>query len=150
MVEKYFENLNPKFYEKPIQLVDTEKDKKNIIRKRIHKKYLETTWHKSHIADSEPKVLTLDDLEFGFVVWLLSIVLPVIVFLLEIVSIFITKIKNRKEINAINQETNEPVIETIEIFESTQTQVEEILPKSSPEIKKKYNEKLDSLNLFKD
>jgi hypothetical protein len=141
MVEKYFEILTPKFCEKPIQIVDEKNGTK-----RIHKKYLETTWHKSHIADSEPKVLTLDDLEFGFVVWLVSIVLPLIAFLLEIVSIFITKMKNR---NAINQETSEPVIEAIEVFENTQTQVEEISLTSTENMKKKNTEKLTHLKIIK-
>jgi hypothetical protein len=62
LVAKYYELCDPKIYEKPIQFVDENG------RKRLHKEYLETTWHKSNIADSEPKVLTMNDLEFGFVI----------------------------------------------------------------------------------
>jgi hypothetical protein len=60
--------LNPKRYEKPILL---------------HKKYLETTWRKSFISEKEPKVLSMKDLEFGFVIWLGALVLPMIGFILE-------------------------------------------------------------------
>jgi hypothetical protein len=137
MVEKYFEILNPKFYEKPIQIVD-----KADGTKRIYKNYLETIWHKSHVADSEPKVLTLDDLEFGFVVWLASIVLPLIAFLLEIISIFITKIINRKQINAIHQEAND----SIEMFEKTQ--VEEISITSTENMKKNNTGRLKSFEII--
>jgi hypothetical protein len=64
--EKYEAFLNPKYYEKP---------------RLPHKKYLETTWRKSYIDD--PKVLTMEDLEFGFVIWFGSLILPFIGFVLE-------------------------------------------------------------------
>jgi hypothetical protein len=78
IIEKYIKDhtenvLNPKWYEKP---------------KLPHKKYLETTWRKSFI--DEPKVLTMKDLEFGFVIWLGALVLPVIGFILE----WLIKLKN--------------------------------------------------------
>jgi hypothetical protein len=78
ITEKYIKDitenvLNPKRYEKPVLL---------------HKKYLETTWRKSFI--DEPKVLTMKDLEFGFVIWLGSLVLPMIGFILE----WLNRLKN--------------------------------------------------------
>jgi hypothetical protein len=54
---------NPKYYEKP---------------RMPHKKYLETTWRKSFI--DEPKILIMKDLEFGFVIWLGSLIFPLIGF----------------------------------------------------------------------
>jgi hypothetical protein len=107
LIAKYYENLNPKFYEKPIQLVD-----KNG-RKTIHKEYLETTYHKTHFADKEPKVLTFSDLEYGFVIWFGSLVLPLIAFVLEIiihvVCIIITKIRNCFQGEALNQDQIEEI-----------------------------------------
>jgi hypothetical protein len=64
--KKHERFYNSKYYEKP-QLT--------------HKKYLETTWRKSF--NDEPKVLTMKDLEFGFVIWLLSLILPVVAFIFE-------------------------------------------------------------------
>jgi hypothetical protein len=61
--KKYFDT---KFYEKPL---------------KIHKKYLETSYKKSF--EDGPKVLTMKDLEFGFVIWLGSLCLPFIVFIIE-------------------------------------------------------------------
>jgi hypothetical protein len=58
--------LDPKSYEKPL---------------KPHKKYFETTWRKSFV--NEPQVLTFSDLEFGFVVWLGSLILPLIAFIIE-------------------------------------------------------------------
>jgi hypothetical protein len=65
--------FDPKFYEKP---------------RLPHKKYLETTWRKSFI--NEPKVLTMKDLEFGFAIWLGSLTLPLIGFILE----WLNRLKN--------------------------------------------------------
>jgi hypothetical protein len=67
--------LDPKFYEKPLM---------------THKEYLETTWRKSFV--DEPQVLTLKDLEFGFVIWLGSLALPLIIFIVEILFKFVDKI----------------------------------------------------------
>jgi hypothetical protein len=140
LVAKYYESLNPKFYEKPIQLVD-----KNG-RKTIHKKYLETTYHKTHFADKEPKVLTLEDLEFGFVIWLGSLVLPLIVYFLEIIfhviCIIITKIRNRNQVKPSNQEQ----IELMEVTDKSETQIEEIHLQS---LENKNARKLESLNVIK-
>jgi hypothetical protein len=61
--KKYFDS---KFYEKP-QL--------------IHNKYLETTWRKSFV--DEPQILTMKDLKAGFVIWLYSLCLPIIAFVIE-------------------------------------------------------------------
>jgi hypothetical protein len=70
ITEKYrkthLEHLNPKYYEKP---------------RLIHKTYLETTWRKSFI--DEPKILTMKNLEFGFVIWLGSLILPLLGFIFE-------------------------------------------------------------------
>jgi hypothetical protein len=62
----YYHLLDLKYYERP---------------RLIHKKYLETTWRKSFIK--EPKILSMRDLEFGFVIWLGSLVFPLIAFVLE-------------------------------------------------------------------
>jgi hypothetical protein len=70
-MDEYKKYFDPKFYEKPL---------------KIHKKYLETTWRKSFMADNEPKVLTLSDLEFGFVVWFGSLIVPLIAFIIEYLS----------------------------------------------------------------
>jgi hypothetical protein len=71
ITEKYIKDnigtvIDPKYYEKP---------------RLAHKKYLETTWRKSFI--DEPKVLSMKDLKFGFVIWLGLLVLPLICFILE-------------------------------------------------------------------
>jgi hypothetical protein len=92
LVAKYYTDFDPKRFEKPIQIVDSDG------RKRIHKKYLETTWHNTNMADKEPKVLTLSDLEFGFVIWLGSLVFPLIAFEIEIIFCLITKIQNQIKI----------------------------------------------------
>jgi hypothetical protein len=133
LIEKYYENLNPKFHEKPIQIVDENG------RKRIHKEYLETTWHQKFLADKEPKVLSFSDLEFGFVIWLGSLILPLIAFLIEIICILITKIRNRNQVEDSNQE----------LFEVSETQIEEISFKSSESNKNKNSEKLESLDIIK-
>jgi hypothetical protein len=66
-IDKWKKYLQPKFYEKPIML---------------HKKYLETTYKNSF--EDGPKVLSLRDLEFGFVVWCASLILPLLIFIVEI------------------------------------------------------------------
>jgi hypothetical protein len=136
LVAKYYEILNPKFFEKPIQIVDENG------RKQIHKKYLETTYHKTHYADKEPQVLTYDDLEFGFVIWFGSLVLPSIAFLVEMICILIEK--NRKHKQDQHENSNQ-----IELFEISETHIEEIPPTSS-EINKINNAtKLESLDIIK-
>jgi hypothetical protein len=68
IMDKYEKFLDAKFYQKPIM---------------THKKYLETTWRKSFI--DEPKVLTFKDLKFGFVIWFLSMIIPLIIFMFELI-----------------------------------------------------------------
>jgi hypothetical protein len=137
LIAKYYENVNPKYYEKPIQLVD-ENGKKT-----IHKEYLDTTYHKTHIADKEPKVLTFDDLEYGFVIWLGSLVLPLIAFFLEmilhVICIIFTKIRNCFRVKTSNQEQ----IELIEILENSETQQQTLKNKN------KNATKLESLDIIK-
>jgi hypothetical protein len=131
LVAKYYDILNPKFYEKPIQLVDENG------RTRIHKKYLETTYHKTHFADDEPKVLTFDDLEFGFVIWFGSLVFPLIAFFVEIICILIAKTRKREQGQSEN--SNQEQIEL----------VEEIPSVSSESNKTKNATKLESLEIIK-
>jgi hypothetical protein len=66
LIDKYEKYLDPKYYEKPVM---------------AHKQYLKTTY--SNSFEDGPQVLTLSDLEFGFVIWLGALVLPLIGFIFE-------------------------------------------------------------------
>jgi hypothetical protein len=86
IIESYKKYLDPKYYQKPVM---------------THKKYLETT-HKNSFEDG-PQVLTVKNLEFGFVIWLVTLILPIIAFTIEC---FVQVIKKNWEYRQRTEEVN--------------------------------------------
>jgi hypothetical protein len=131
LMSKY--SLDPEYFKKPLQV----KDKQG--RKRLYKTYLETTWHKSFIADDEPKVLTMSDLEFGFVIWLGSCVLPLIAFIIEIIFKTVVNLRKREKVA--------PLSKIVEV-KSSQGQIEKNKIKSGKSEQVDSNKKYDTLKII--
>jgi hypothetical protein len=116
MIDKYKKYLDPKYYEKPV---------------KIHKQYLETTY--SNSFENGPQVLTLSDLEFGFMIWLGTLVLPFVAFFFEFLFESFLRVKERclenvrkrktqKELKSFNQRVKcTKKLESLEMFKILKT-----------------------------
>jgi hypothetical protein len=132
IIQHYRESLtelaNPKRYEKPI---------------KIHKEYLETTWKKNFVDG--PKVLTWNDLEFGFKLWLWSLLIPIIVFIFEwikfslrlcfkakeLITVEVQKIENAKAVVKADPDENDEINRLHELLKMPlETRVKKICDES--------------------